>query len=265
MAAEASPAFPVELEREIFELVAFLYPECMPSLLLVALRVKTWIEPMLYRVLFLYCSVGHRPERALTTDTFEVLLKARPTLFQKFLRHMWLDSLDGSDVLPTISICHDIVDLAVLDLPSSDKDLSQIIALPLQRLHVAILDMHNKHGIFASFRSSQITHFSVGIYIGATSEDWFGLAQIPHLTHFSFAENQCPLSVCQALLRQCPRLEVLASVSSQQSDIYRSASAYDALVGSEPRFVMLVMTDPRANWEVGARGAPLIGEESVVV
>jgi hypothetical protein len=38
----ANCMLPVELEREIFELAAFLYPDCMPVLVLVAQRVKSW-------------------------------------------------------------------------------------------------------------------------------------------------------------------------------------------------------------------------------
>ncbi|KAJ7131406.1 hypothetical protein C8R44DRAFT_774790 [Mycena epipterygia] len=39
-----SPSFPPELEREIFESAAQLYPNTIPNLLLVARRVNEWIE-----------------------------------------------------------------------------------------------------------------------------------------------------------------------------------------------------------------------------
>jgi hypothetical protein len=69
---------PVELEREIFELAAFLHPECMPMLVLVAQRVKSWsvidgafiniadpVQPGLnpcYIGLYLYTWIGLIPD-----------------------------------------------------------------------------------------------------------------------------------------------------------------------------------------------------------
>ncbi|KAJ7940066.1 hypothetical protein B0H13DRAFT_2300130 [Mycena leptocephala] len=43
--------FPTELEKEIFELTASIHPRSIPTLLLVAQRVRTWIQPLLHRVL----------------------------------------------------------------------------------------------------------------------------------------------------------------------------------------------------------------------
>ncbi|KAJ6454151.1 hypothetical protein C8R45DRAFT_1192116 [Mycena sanguinolenta] len=48
---ELEPAFPLDLERQIFELVAELYPSTIPILLRVCRQVHAWLEPLLYRVL----------------------------------------------------------------------------------------------------------------------------------------------------------------------------------------------------------------------
>lgn len=40
----SDPMLPPELERHIFEYAAFLYPETMPHLMLVAHRVKIWFD-----------------------------------------------------------------------------------------------------------------------------------------------------------------------------------------------------------------------------
>ncbi|KAJ7065685.1 hypothetical protein C8F01DRAFT_1249260 [Mycena amicta] len=42
---------PPDLEREIFEYTAELYPAAIPSLLCVAHRVLVWIEPIAYRTI----------------------------------------------------------------------------------------------------------------------------------------------------------------------------------------------------------------------
>ncbi|KAF7367991.1 hypothetical protein MSAN_00864800 [Mycena sanguinolenta] len=47
------PRLPPELEREIFEIAAWARPTWIPVLMLVARRVKYWVEPFLYRVVFL--------------------------------------------------------------------------------------------------------------------------------------------------------------------------------------------------------------------
>ncbi|KAJ7059600.1 hypothetical protein C8F01DRAFT_1084745 [Mycena amicta] len=51
--AAANPRLPTELEREILEITARLYPEMRYTLLFVARRVLIWIEPLLYRTLIL--------------------------------------------------------------------------------------------------------------------------------------------------------------------------------------------------------------------
>ncbi|KAJ6505292.1 hypothetical protein C8R45DRAFT_546872 [Mycena sanguinolenta] len=47
------PRLPPELERGIFEIAALAQPTWIPVLMLVARRVKCWVEPFLYRVVFL--------------------------------------------------------------------------------------------------------------------------------------------------------------------------------------------------------------------
>jgi hypothetical protein len=42
MSTDCSPYFPLELEREIFETVAYHYPEMIASLVLVSRRVYEW-------------------------------------------------------------------------------------------------------------------------------------------------------------------------------------------------------------------------------
>ncbi|KAJ7622098.1 hypothetical protein FB45DRAFT_121814 [Roridomyces roridus] len=42
------PSLPPELERDLFELAAYTRPRSIPKLMLVAWRVKAWVEPLLY-------------------------------------------------------------------------------------------------------------------------------------------------------------------------------------------------------------------------
>ncbi|KAJ6495187.1 hypothetical protein C8R45DRAFT_164190 [Mycena sanguinolenta] len=47
------PRLPPELEHRIFQIAALARPVGIPALMLVARRVKIWVEPILYRVVFL--------------------------------------------------------------------------------------------------------------------------------------------------------------------------------------------------------------------
>ncbi|KAF7367202.1 hypothetical protein MSAN_00980500 [Mycena sanguinolenta] len=49
----SDPRLPPELERGIFEIAALARPAAIPVLMLVARRVRIWVEPLLYRVVFL--------------------------------------------------------------------------------------------------------------------------------------------------------------------------------------------------------------------
>ncbi|KAF7372797.1 hypothetical protein MSAN_00485500 [Mycena sanguinolenta] len=55
--AFAHPRLPPELETRIFQMAALSRPTCIPSLMLVARRVKFWVEPLLYHVVFLSSAV----------------------------------------------------------------------------------------------------------------------------------------------------------------------------------------------------------------
>ncbi|KAJ7741701.1 hypothetical protein B0H16DRAFT_1564897 [Mycena metata] len=49
----SSPVLPPELERIIFEMAALLRPTNIPNLMRTAWRVKNWVEPLLYRTVFI--------------------------------------------------------------------------------------------------------------------------------------------------------------------------------------------------------------------
>ncbi|KAJ7472369.1 hypothetical protein B0H11DRAFT_2038757 [Mycena galericulata] len=75
-------AFPVELEREIFETAATLHRQSIPSLLRVARRVLIWIEPLLYKVIDFDSPMVHAAHRA---------MRIKPaSFFQDSVRHLML-------------------------------------------------------------------------------------------------------------------------------------------------------------------------------
>ncbi|KAJ7766721.1 hypothetical protein B0H16DRAFT_1882751 [Mycena metata] len=70
---DAEPALPLDLEREIFETAALLYPGTLPTLLRVSRRVLVWIEPLLYRAL--------RIDSPKTAAAIERAMELKPSSF----------------------------------------------------------------------------------------------------------------------------------------------------------------------------------------
>ncbi|KAJ7691867.1 hypothetical protein B0H14DRAFT_3906143, partial [Mycena olivaceomarginata] len=75
---ESGPAFPPELERELFETAALVHPATIPALLRVAKRVLLWIEPYLYRVIRM-----HRDNRAMVTAVLEAMKSKTQEFFRQ--------------------------------------------------------------------------------------------------------------------------------------------------------------------------------------
>ncbi|KAK7023313.1 hypothetical protein R3P38DRAFT_3270880 [Favolaschia claudopus] len=114
----SAPALPPELERPIFELCALSKPKVIPTLMLVAYRVKDWVEPILYRIFTMNAHrsnfiARHLPE--FTLDSLSVSLQQKShTWFRTTVRHFAYieDNLFRDPIEQTlIAICLDIEDL----------------------------------------------------------------------------------------------------------------------------------------------------------
>ncbi|KAF7368114.1 hypothetical protein MSAN_00877600 [Mycena sanguinolenta] len=86
------PRLPPELEHKIFEIAAFSHPKWIPNLKLVARRVKFWIDPLLYRVIFLKNSAAMRelPHLGVHTSTREALQQISHESL-RHVRHLFFD------------------------------------------------------------------------------------------------------------------------------------------------------------------------------
>ncbi|KAJ6501299.1 hypothetical protein DFH09DRAFT_1203040, partial [Mycena vulgaris] len=82
---------------------------------------------------------------------------------------------------------------------------------------------------------------------------WSGLAQMPHLTHLSFHNNNIPKSVIHSALVECPSLIVLIIIFSTQTqlDVFMP---HPLECITDPRVIVLLVADPLADWEAGAWG-----------
>ncbi|KAF7296230.1 hypothetical protein HMN09_01092000 [Mycena chlorophos] len=115
--ATEDPCLPPELEREIFELTAQVHPEMRFALLFVAQRALTWIQPLLYRKLFIHSKQKH-PD--LTTTP--------PHFFEIYTRHLILFSSQEAHV-EAVRLCPNTTHLAISDETPLPQSYDVLLAL----------------------------------------------------------------------------------------------------------------------------------------
>ncbi|KAJ7234916.1 hypothetical protein C8J57DRAFT_1531192 [Mycena rebaudengoi] len=102
------PAFPPELEQKIFEAAALAHPGMIPTFLRVAQRVRIWIEPFLYRVIWF-----DSEERVAAQTT---ALRSKPPSFFKEVRHLFFDGTNTrwrEEGLSLLRLCTNVDNLVV--------------------------------------------------------------------------------------------------------------------------------------------------------
>ncbi|KAJ6449355.1 hypothetical protein C8R45DRAFT_759820, partial [Mycena sanguinolenta] len=94
---------PPELERAIFELAAVARPIRIPSLMLVARRTKEWLEPLLYRVIFVSGSIIDNMHGfpSVPLDILLAVIAKKPTsFFRSSVTHVFLEN--PPEIEPTL-------------------------------------------------------------------------------------------------------------------------------------------------------------------
>ncbi|KAJ7766653.1 hypothetical protein B0H16DRAFT_1522140 [Mycena metata] len=252
-------SLPVDLERELFETAAICNPKMIPTLMRVCRRFRTWLEPLLYRVLIAHVYVpGPTISAALS----------KPTSFLKTaVRHVFLRN--GSITMKEankkiLSSCEGIINLTysgTLDselLPLLDKmHLRKLdFSVPSSSMGAsAWADSTLKHSLFRS-----VTHLSLYQNVYETPahsswQDWFKLASLPSLSHLSVSQELS--AILPHALAECPHL-ILAiilfwTMGPSQQDTARQFA--EGLAFTDPRLlVMVTMSILSKDWEIGARG-----------
>ncbi|KAJ7131347.1 hypothetical protein C8R44DRAFT_871842 [Mycena epipterygia] len=270
-----APILPPELQREILESAALLSTTSIPKLLLIAKRVKIWLEPLLYQVV-----VFRDPLPGHVCFTFQQLLAAirsKPAYFAPdHVHHLYIDYgiFVQTDIEPLLAACTGVHNLVLINNDNSPRPwlLPRLSAMPLQRLSVNLTNLFAPapvdftHPLFA-----HITHLDLLYDVQGTWADWAGLTSMPRLTHLSFdpvlsirmraTHRTMAPSILRGVLEHCPALRVLVllwspvqdSAMELDSEIVADLDLY-ALAQDQRLVIMQLASSYTHDWQTGARG-----------
>ncbi|KAJ7894966.1 hypothetical protein B0H14DRAFT_2334180 [Mycena olivaceomarginata] len=246
---------PPELERQIFEAAAVLYPETIANLLLVAARVLEWIEPLRYRTFTIMSSPSSCPR-------FRLLKKAiqyKPAQFiHDHVWHLLADRDKNYEPGPFGDIlrgCTGIRSLVFFHV--HPHMLSHLQALRPLRLSAPLGSVFGGGEVneftvdFTLPMFSFITHLDVFDILELDPwSSWSTIGLLPRLTHLAFLELSNTWA--DKILVTCPRLLVLVSMYCEEP-MHLAAADREC---SDPRFLWMVLaTDAYTlDWQTGIQG-----------
>ncbi|KAF7377552.1 hypothetical protein MSAN_00177500 [Mycena sanguinolenta] len=251
----SDPVFPAELEREIFETTASLYPATIPSLLRVSRRVCVWIEPLLYRV------IGTDPGPSDSTIVQATRTKSAD-FFRYSVKHVYLGAAESytEAILPVLRLCSEIHSVAYVDVHAEPKLLELIKEFREIRRWSGFLE-----GLFvdpsaidlslAVFRS--VTHMDMfdDVFMNSpsTARLCAGLAALPALTHLCL-NRRVDGEILRNLLQGCSYLQLLVNMWADRMNAMDMVAAHRKAGIDDIRYVVVVCDDYWSDWDVGARG-----------
>ncbi|KAJ7131396.1 hypothetical protein C8R44DRAFT_850132 [Mycena epipterygia] len=246
--------FPPELEREIFEMTAGLYPDTIPSLLLVSQRVKEWIERVKYAT---FTTTGSGSSHRLGLLQRAMSSNSKPaSFFHDRVRNLFVqqtdNNLDAARLHDILSACSGLHSLVVIDpiapslLPAFGALRPRRLCIDLKRLFTTMELIDFSHPMFTS-----LTHLDL---FDELSSDWRwpwpSLALLPSLTHLSSFRLDSDNVGRDLLLAKYPQIAVLVRIAGDPPGTNDRPTSDDA------RFVCMALPDEEyeADWIRGVEG-----------
>ncbi|TFK61646.1 hypothetical protein BDN72DRAFT_965039 [Pluteus cervinus] len=230
-----APRLPVEIEEIIFVLTVKSCPSSWVTLVRVAKRVQTWMEPYQYQVL---TDSNLSPGYDLKKHGGRV-------------RSVLLRSLITAEARQTIECCPNVTNIA-LWLPCSPKGLLSNLPHRLPLTHLS-------GDIEALFESDwppfelpilqDVTHLEVTGPL-CDWQKWEGIDQLPELSHLSVAGEYSDHIILH-LLESLPNLKALIVQSGAVRD-FDPLNSPD--IPSDARLTFRVITDSYNEWFASANG-----------
>ncbi|KAJ7220864.1 hypothetical protein GGX14DRAFT_676261 [Mycena pura] len=245
-----APVLPPDLERQILQIYAYSRPVVIPKLMLVAWRVKEWVEPLLYRTIIISGNPPIEGYPSFTSDIVKAAIQSKPPeFFRNSVRNVLLHVFDLGLVHLVLSVCTGVENLWAPFTVRGLFDQPPCPMPPLKHLYTTCLSLlphiSGAHPLFA-----QLTHLElIGSPNEGELEQWAAkLPLLPQLTHLSFDEEDF-LPICPALLQQCKLLVVLACLDGKPL-IGATTHIYEEELSKDPRFAVLVSQWFR-DWQLG--------------
>ncbi|KAJ7635748.1 hypothetical protein DFH06DRAFT_661564 [Mycena polygramma] len=249
--ADSEPMLPPELERQIFEIAGLAYPGMIPTFLCVARRIQVWIEPLLYRVVWVDI-----PTHAAKTEAIRTAMKSKPSSFFHAVHHLFIDSsseLSRQEARDLLRLCAKVTNFAVIGDFSESGLLPILAEMQIERLSTCLHDLFGSpsdvdlaHPLFLS-----ITHLDIFANL-AEPYMYAQLATLPSLTHVCL-NGDVGWDIFRTLLSDCKMLVLLVDLWQPHSDPRAEAFAAEAPF-QDDRFVVGVYNKYWVDWEAGAEG-----------
>ncbi|KAF7359812.1 hypothetical protein MVEN_00706400 [Mycena venus] len=193
MVLTSSPLLPPELERTIFEIRALARPASIPVLMLVAARVKEWVEPLLYRVVYCVHATPLLPPAQLcgfpifSAELLLRIIEDKPHDFlQRSVRHLFVENIPPTAVESILRACNHVTNVFEYFTPTPHPRTLRALQ-HLRRLTIGLPQFLQRFTLDdnAAEVFQKITHLELmDTYNDATIEDLcVRLRFMQHLTH----------------------------------------------------------------------------------
>ncbi|KAF8151676.1 hypothetical protein B0H34DRAFT_136464 [Crassisporium funariophilum] len=249
---------PFELEREIFKVSAFLYPKCAVRLVLVACRVRDWIEPEIYRILRMSPSTVVPPickwtfNRAPTRE----LDVSRLQRIGPHVRHAMLQGCLEEEIVEVLQHCSNVQNVAIWTAPSfgvlAHSVTVALDALPnLRKLAFDLSCFFPDYALPIPFdlpMFKNITHLEIDRRVNPSR--WSKISSLQNLSHLLVKYLMGP-GLIRTILGSCPTLQKFLYVNYISS----GDKERKLLASQDSRFILIEPSSDAINsWEDHVRG-----------
>ncbi|KAJ7655703.1 hypothetical protein DFH06DRAFT_1329140 [Mycena polygramma] len=257
-ADDSPPHFPPELEREVFETTAYLYPSTIPKLLRIARRVLFWIEPLLYETLSIEAQQDKRVKdyallRSIDTKPADFFPKAvrylhLVTMAWSFMGHRPQTPWTDTELEKVLRACQGVVRVILLGNLDEPVTLLSMLADMRPRHAYLLVDMLSPQLDLTLLFFRQVSHMLVAD-LNDTPESSTGggrhnFSSLPALTHLALS-LLTPRHILSGVLSDCPNL--LALVLYANEEMTTKAKHFSV---NDPRVVVLVSEDLLSQWNM---------------
>ncbi|KAJ6543059.1 hypothetical protein B0H19DRAFT_1381027 [Mycena capillaripes] len=254
MPAFVSATFPLELERYIFEICGRSRPIVIPKLMLIAWRVREWVEPLLYHTIAVQYTAAIDGYPIFTWPVLRSAIRTKPaSFFRDSVRNIRILFKAGleADIATLLSVCTGVQNLSIAyvhPLEPSLDEMSLITSLRLTHfygnLNKAVSRPSPTHSSFA-----HITHLGMKYGMLTPTDDVMlqtcsHLSLMPRLTHLSL-DGYRYMKKCLHILETCKFLRVVIALRGDVPLDHVTALSRDL------RFVKMRNKNLFRDWQMG--------------